>query len=132
MIRQHIHDGEFIAKFPLIPGHETVGVIAAVGKARISLDNLNQQTLTTAEQDVKGFQIGDRVAADNSELCNECFYCRRGQLLLCENVGRLDHRPSAMLMNLVQRPRCHHERRLRRVLRLPSSQGLQDPEPGLG
>ncbi|KAG8405354.1 hypothetical protein J3458_022014 [Metarhizium acridum] len=64
----HIHEGEFIAKFPLIPGHETVGVIAAVGK------------------NVKGFQIGDRVAADNSELCNECFYCRRGQLLLCENV----------------------------------------------
>lgn len=28
----HIHEGEFIAKFPLIPGHETVGVIAAVGK----------------------------------------------------------------------------------------------------
>ena len=53
-------------QFPLIPGHETIGVIAAIGK------------------DVKGFQIGDRVAADNSELCNECFYCRRGQLLLCE------------------------------------------------
>lgn len=63
----HIHDGEFIAKFPLIPGHETVGVIAAVGK------------------NVKGFNIGDRVAADNSELCMECFYCRRGELLLCEN-----------------------------------------------
>ncbi|KAF3361287.1 NADH-ubiquinone oxidoreductase 23 kDa subunit [Verticillium dahliae VDG1] len=62
----HIHEGEFIAKFPLIPGHETVGVVAAVGP------------------EVKGFQIGDRVAADNSELCNECFYCRRGELLLCE------------------------------------------------
>lgn len=34
---------------------------------------------------VKGFNIGDRVVADNSELCNECFYCRRGELLLCEN-----------------------------------------------
>ncbi|KAH7015255.1 chaperonin 10-like protein [Ilyonectria destructans] len=65
----HIHEGEFIAKFPLIPGHETVGVVAAVGK------------------DVKGFSIGDRVAADNSELCNECFYCRRGQPLLCENFN---------------------------------------------
>ncbi|CAZ80329.1 unnamed protein product [Tuber melanosporum] len=62
----HIHEGEFIAKFPLIPGHETVGVVAAVGK------------------DVKGFEVGERVCADNSELCNECFYCRRGQLLLCE------------------------------------------------
>lgn len=47
-------------------GHETVGVVAAVGK------------------DVKGFSVGERVVADNSELCNECFYCRRGQLLLCE------------------------------------------------
>ncbi|KAI9892949.1 MAG: hypothetical protein M1814_000833 [Vezdaea aestivalis] len=63
----HIHEGEFIAKFPLIPGHETVGVVAALGK------------------DVKGFKIGDRVVADNSELCGECFYCRRGELLLCEH-----------------------------------------------
>jgi len=62
----HIHEGEFLAKFPLIPGHETVGVVAAIGK------------------DVKGFEVGERVVADNSELCNECFYCRRGQLLLCE------------------------------------------------
>ncbi|KAI5466893.1 chaperonin 10-like protein [Mariannaea sp. PMI_226] len=65
----HIHEGEFIAKFPLIPGHETVGVVAAIGK------------------NVHGFSIGDRVAADNSELCNECFYCRRGQPLLCENFN---------------------------------------------
>ncbi|KAK3387219.1 NADP-dependent mannitol dehydrogenase [Podospora didyma] len=63
----HIHEGEFIAKFPLIPGHETVGVVAAVGPK------------------VKGFQVGDRVAADNAELCGHCFYCRRGAALLCEN-----------------------------------------------
>ncbi|KAG8160527.1 hypothetical protein KVR01_010063 [Diaporthe batatas] len=63
----HIHEGEFIAKFPLIPGHETVGVVAAVGK------------------NVKKFQLGDRVAADNSELCGHCFYCQRGEPLLCEN-----------------------------------------------
>ena len=54
-------------QFPLIPGHETVGVIAAMGK------------------DVKGFKLGERVVADNSELCGECFYCRRGQALLCEH-----------------------------------------------
>jgi D-arabinitol dehydrogenase (NADP+) len=63
----HIHEGEFLAKFPLIPGHETVGVIADLGPK------------------VKGFKIGDRVVADNSELCGECFYCRRGEELLCED-----------------------------------------------
>jgi D-arabinitol dehydrogenase (NADP+) len=63
----HIHEGEFLAKFPLIPGHETVGVVAAIGKS------------------VKGFKVGERVVADNSELCGECFYCRRGELLLCEH-----------------------------------------------
>ncbi|KAI2817824.1 hypothetical protein CBS63078_115 [Aspergillus niger] len=63
----HIHEGEFIAKFPLVPGHETVGVVAAVGPK------------------VKGFNIGDRVVADNSELCGECFYCRRGDELFCEH-----------------------------------------------
>ncbi|KKA21634.1 Alcohol dehydrogenase, zinc-containing [Rasamsonia emersonii CBS 393.64] len=73
----HIHEGEFIAKvlpltpistqFPLVPGHETVGVVAAVGPK------------------VKGFEIGDRVVADNSELCGQCFYCRRGEELLCEH-----------------------------------------------
>ncbi|KAI1403799.1 GroES-like protein [Hypoxylon fuscum] len=63
----HIHEGEFIAEFPLIPGHETIGVV--VGMA----------------DDVKGFKIGDRVCADNSELCGHCFYCRRGQELLCED-----------------------------------------------
>ena len=54
-------------KFPLIPGHEVVGVVAAVGKS------------------VKGFKVGERVVADNSELCGECFYCRRGEVLLCEH-----------------------------------------------
>lgn len=34
---------------------------------------------------VKDFKVGDRVVADNSELCGECFYCRRGDELFCEN-----------------------------------------------
>jgi D-arabinitol dehydrogenase (NADP+) len=34
---------------------------------------------------VQGFQIGERVVADNSELCGVCFYCRRGDELFCED-----------------------------------------------
>jgi len=67
----HVHEGEFIAKFPLIPGHEVVGTIAAVGKK------------------VKGFVEGDRCVADPGVTCEQCFYCRRGQSLLCENFNGL-------------------------------------------
>jgi len=63
----HIHDGEFISQFPLIPGHEAVGVAVEVGK------------------DVKGFVKGDRCVADVGITCDNCFYCRRGKPLLCEN-----------------------------------------------
>ncbi|KAG9311755.1 chaperonin 10-like protein [Chiua virens] len=65
----HIHDGEFIAKFPLIPGHEVVGTIAAIGKS------------------VEGFKVGDRCVADNGITCDQCFFCRRGQSLLCEDFN---------------------------------------------
>ncbi|OJJ62418.1 hypothetical protein ASPSYDRAFT_76278 [Aspergillus sydowii CBS 593.65] len=63
----HIHEGKSIAQFPLVPGHETVGIVADIGSK------------------VKTLKIGDRVVAANSELCGECFYCRRGDELFCEN-----------------------------------------------
>jgi len=63
----HIDQGEFISKFPLIPGHEAIGTIVEMGK------------------NVKGFSVGDRCVADVGITCDTCFYCRRGQSLLCEN-----------------------------------------------
>jgi len=63
----HIHEGEFISKFPLIPGHEVVGPIAKIGK------------------NVTGLKVGDRVVADVGETCGKCFYCVRGNTLFCED-----------------------------------------------
>jgi len=63
----HIHEGEFISTFPLIPGHEAIGAVVEMGK------------------NVKGFSIGDRCVADVGITCDNCFYCRRGQSLMCEN-----------------------------------------------
>jgi (R,R)-butanediol dehydrogenase/meso-butanediol dehydrogenase/diacetyl reductase len=34
--------------------------------------------------DVKGWRIGERVAVDPLFTCGECFWCRRGELGLCE------------------------------------------------
>ncbi|MDR1797243.1 MAG: zinc-dependent alcohol dehydrogenase family protein [Clostridiales Family XIII bacterium] len=67
----HIHNGAFISRFPLTPGHEFAGVVAEVGP------------------DVKGFSVGDRVTADNTVLCGECYYCRRDIPLFCENFYSL-------------------------------------------
>ncbi|KIK70232.1 hypothetical protein GYMLUDRAFT_34722 [Collybiopsis luxurians FD-317 M1] len=65
----HISEGEFLAKFPLIPGHEIVGTIAELGR------NVKSGSL----------KVGDRCVVDPSITCETCFYCRRGQPLLCEN-----------------------------------------------
>jgi D-arabinitol dehydrogenase (NADP+) len=67
----HLHDGEFLSRYPLTPGHEFAGDIVEVGS------------------EVKGFHIGDRVTADNTVLCGECFYCRRNQPLYCHNFYSL-------------------------------------------
>lgn len=52
---------------PIIMGHEASGEITAIGKH------------------VKRFRIGDRITFDSTEYCGECFYCRRGDVNLCDN-----------------------------------------------
>jgi D-arabinitol dehydrogenase (NADP+) len=63
----HIHEGEFLSEFPLIPGHEIAGEVVELGKG------------------IENYRQGDRVVVDNTELCGGCFYCRRDQPLYCEN-----------------------------------------------
>ncbi|KAL7419572.1 N-terminal acetyltransferase A complex catalytic subunit ard1 [Cryptotrichosporon argae] len=65
----HIHEGDFDPKFPLIPGHEAVGVIVAMGDK------------------VQGFELGDKIAADVGSTCGYCHYCRKGETLMCENFA---------------------------------------------
>jgi L-iditol 2-dehydrogenase len=52
---------------PLVMGHEAAGLVAAVGPA------------------VKNVAIGDRVTFDSTIWCGECFFCRRGEVNLCDN-----------------------------------------------
>jgi len=64
----HIHEGEFAPRFPLIPGHEFTGEIVALGS------------------DVKDLKEGQRVVGNSNEACGKCFYCMRGNFLLCLNL----------------------------------------------
>ncbi len=53
---------------PAVFGHELAGDIVAVG------------------EDVANFSVGERVVAANSAPCENCFFCRRGQQNLCEDL----------------------------------------------
>jgi D-arabinitol dehydrogenase (NADP+) len=64
----HIHEGEFAPSFPLIPGHEFTGTVASAGSA------------------VTGLAIGQTVVANSNMACGHCFYCERGDRLLCDNL----------------------------------------------
>ncbi|MCD7878653.1 MAG: zinc-binding dehydrogenase [Candidatus Gastranaerophilales bacterium] len=61
-----------IKKTPSGFGHEFSGIITKVG------------------ENVYGFKEGDRVVAANSAPCAECFFCRRGEYNLCENLEFLN------------------------------------------
>lgn len=67
----HIRNGEFAPSFPVIPGHEFAGAVAAIGR------------------DVTRLRPGDRVAVDPSLYCYRCHYCRAGRNNLCEQWGAL-------------------------------------------
>src|SRR6201981_1753733 len=64
----HIHEGHFAPRFPLIPGHEFTGEIVLVGS------------------EVKDLREGQRVVGNSNEACGKCFYCLRGNFLLCLNL----------------------------------------------
>ncbi len=53
-------------------GHEFSGIVEKVGRG------------------VEDFKPGDRVVAANSAPCGECFFCRRGEYNLCENLNLLN------------------------------------------
>jgi L-iditol 2-dehydrogenase len=52
---------------PIVMGHEASGEISQVGSA------------------VSDWKAGDRVTFDSTVYCGDCWYCRRGQINLCEN-----------------------------------------------
>jgi len=67
----HVVDGELPdPKQPIIPGHEVVGVVEALGSG------------------ARRFAVGDRIGVPwLGRACGVCKYCRRGDENLCDNPG---------------------------------------------
>src|SRR5689334_24813184 len=66
----HVIDGDLTpSTFPIVPGHEIVGVVEGVGAG------------------VTRFRVGDRVGVPwLGWTCGECRYCRAGQENLCDRA----------------------------------------------
>ena len=64
------------AAYPLICGHENVGVIEAIGPGDPPLD-----------QDGRPLEVGDRVVPAPNVVCGRCYYCVGGHpYYLCEHL----------------------------------------------
>lgn len=68
----HMIDNDwFCAHYPLVPGHEIVGEVEALGEG------------------VKAFQIGDRVGLGwHANYCHECEFCLNDEQHLCMQASR--------------------------------------------
>ncbi len=73
-------------KLPMIAGHEFSGIIAKAGK------------------NVKKHKEGDRVTADINMSCGECYYCIRGDQLLCNDFTQLGIHTDGCYADYVKAP----------------------------
>jgi threonine dehydrogenase-like Zn-dependent dehydrogenase len=89
-----IYNGWYSAdKLPMIPGHEFSGVIAKVGK-----------------NNPRKLKEGDRVTADINMSCGTCYYCIRGDQLLCNDFTQLGIHTNGTFAEYVKAPAklVHH------------------------
>lgn len=64
----HIYQGKAPAVQPIITGHEFTGEIVEVGN------------------NIKDYNIGDKVAVNPNIHCGYCDFCKRGKINLCRNL----------------------------------------------
>jgi D-arabinitol dehydrogenase (NADP+) len=67
----HIHNGDFNAVFPLIPGHELVGTVEATGAG------------------VTRVRVGEQVSVNPNVDCRLCDYCLAGRPIQCSALKGL-------------------------------------------
>ncbi len=87
----HLHDGEFFPVYPLVPGHEVVGVVDLLGEGVVEV------------------AAGQVVALDNMLTCGLCDNCRRGRPAFCRHLRALGVTDPGGFADYVVAPagKCH-------------------------
>jgi len=91
---------------PIIMGHEAAGIIAQLGRH------------------VSGWEVGQRVTFDSTLYCGRCYFCRRGQVNLCQErrvlgVSCREYRRDGAMADYVRVP-------ARALYRLPAGLGFDE------
>lgn len=68
----HLHNGTFIGKYPLIPGHEMVGTVDKLGEG--------------VNDGCTSFRVGQQVTMNGNFACGACGPCKDGNPLYCRNL----------------------------------------------
>ena len=66
---QHGRIGDFVVKAPMVLGHESSGVVVALGRS------------------AQKHHLGERVALEPGVPCGSCRECRNGRYNLCRDVA---------------------------------------------
>lgn len=85
----HTYKGEHITDYPIIPGHEFAGTVAAVGRK------------------VTQFKPGDPVICDPNIFCENCFFCKQNKQIHCEHIQVIGNTRNGAFAEYVTAPeRC--------------------------
>ena len=91
-------------KPPFIPGHEFFGRVVEIG------------------ENVKGYQLGDRIIADQIVPCGECRFCKDGHYWMCQphNIFGFQHTNNGGMAEYVRLPKTSV------ISRVPDNMSVED------
>ncbi|MFQ5822798.1 MAG: zinc-dependent alcohol dehydrogenase family protein [bacterium] len=97
----HIYEGAYMARYPIIPGHEFSGIVDRIGESVI------------------GWEIGDHVTVDPSLFCGQCQFCLTGRTNQCETFGAIGFTAPGALSEYVAVP-------AQKVFKLPETLSYEE------
>lgn len=82
----HFRNGDIPVLEPLSLGHESSGVVVAVGPRSNTIDPYSPSNSSDSAGSTPPFRIGDRVALEVGQPCGQCARCEEGRYNICPSM----------------------------------------------